>query len=416
MITLKPPAIFFNEDPPQINGMDYDNLPSVYPTDNYTAIQVPQGIQSRIIYGVPINPQNFTPLGTSSITINYNSIAYSFNSNKFFYTEGELHNYIIYLCFYILKITEKIDVLNIILSTSSMGYIVTSNNYYRIEASGIKFNNQLDTPTLLTVANITKTFTINSVGSYITDGSTININIQVDSVILNIINQKPALVIYDYPFKTVSLQKALLLNIFGTGGGGTGTITQQQFNALLGTSNLNSLVESYLRSKQYLIINNGGAINKYIGNYVTIELASDTNLNSGAIALTAGVFNTILSKSTNSALLVQNGTSNNWLNAGTYRISIRLQYTINSPTSPAVFFQLNNLSVITGNPNVENNSSTAFFVSQSKTTNNDANVLYAERIIRLDVLTEMFIHCYVSAGTTTLEGQQTQITIEKISD
>ena len=200
--------------------------------------------------------------------------------------------------------------------------------------------------------------------------------------------------------------------------GGTGTITQAEFNALLSTSNLSSLNDTYLKKKNYLTVNGGETSrNRYIGRYAVLETTANFILNIGAVEIDKANFPVNTSKSTDSTFFVTDPSITYKLTAGVYNVTIRLEFTATGTnSSPIVFFQFSTSPTIQGLQTAESNSSINKPSTQIKNSGGDADVSYSERVLSLSVDSFMYITAYTSVGNTTFYAGQCQIIIQKIAE
>ena len=212
----------------------------------------------------------------------------------------------------------------------------------------------------------------------------------------------------------------LMISLIWSGvlAGGSTPITQNQFNALLSTSNLSSLNDTYLKKKNYLTVNGGENLrNRYIGRYAVLETTANFVLNIGAVEIDKANFPVNNNKSTDTTFFVSDPSITYKLSAGVYNVTIRLEFTsTGTNSSPIVFFQFSTSPTIQGLQTAESNSSVNKPSTQVKNSGGDADVCYSERVLSLSVDSFMYITAYTSVGNTTFYAGQCQIIIQKIAE
>ena len=201
-------------------------------------------------------------------------------------------------------------------------------------------------------------------------------------------------------------------------GGGSGTITQAEFNALLGTSNLETLNDTYLKKKSFLTCNGSTTgRNRYIGRYCVLEPTANFVLNSGAVQIQETNFPVNTNKSTDRTFLIDDPSSNYKFQAGVYRVTMRIEYIIDSSVSlPVLFFQLSVSPTIQGLQTDESNCSINNPVPQTKAGQGDANTLVGTRVLSIATDSFLYLTAYTSLATCRFYGNQCQIVVERIAD
>ena len=216
-------------------------------------------------------------------------------------------------------------------------------------------------------------------------------------------------------FLSIEMLLAIYASNFFNGGS---AITQSEFNALLSTSNLSSLNDTYLKKKSFLTINGGETSrNRYIGRYAVLETTANFVLNIGAVEIDKANFPVNNNKSTDTTFFVSDPSITYKLSAGVYNVTIRLEFTATGTnSSPIVFFQFSTSPTIQGLQTSESNTSINKPSTQVKNSGTDADVCYSERVLSLSVDSFMYITAYTSVGNTTFYANQCQIIIQKIAE
>ena len=214
---------------------------------------------------------------------------------------------------------------------------------------------------------------------------------------------------------TFNLISSLIISGIFSGGG---TITQEQFNALLATSNLDTLNDTYLKKKNYLTCNGSASgRNRYIGRYALLETTANFIINVGGVEIDKANFPVNTNKTTDTTFFVSDPTITYKLSAGVYKVTIRLEFTATGTTySPIIFFQFSTSPTIQGLQTLESNSSINKPSTIVKGSSGDADTYYCERVLSLSADSFMYLTAYSNTANTIFYAGQCQIYIEKIAE